>query len=304
MVSLDFKAFREAVFRLYNQGAFREALALMDEQAGRFPQEGCDLYYWRACLACRVGDPAAGLAWLQEASDRGDWYHESVLQDPDLAPLSESDQFAAVRAAFQERYAVAQAKAQPLLKAWSPAGEARGLLLALHGAGGNIESEEESDHWRPAVALGWRVALAQSSQVWAPGKYFWRDREVGITEVGGHVAALQAPETTVLAGFSQGAGLAMHAVLGGTLAVDRFLAVAPAIRPEALLPLLAACRREVRGYIVIGEQDRYCPAAVAVANAMKQAGLACELELHPGLGHDFPAGFPTALERRLAHLTR
>jgi predicted esterase len=138
--------------------------------------------------------------------------------------------------------------------------------------------------------------------VWAPGKYFWKDRTVAIAELATHLAALQAPEQTVLAGFSMGAGLAIQAVLGGTLGVRRFLAVAPAIRLEAVLPLLATCSPEVRGHIIIGEQDRYCPAAVELANAMKQAGLKCELELHAQMGHDFPPAFPSDLDRRLTAL--
>lgn len=38
------------------------------------------------------------------------------------------------------------------------------------------------------------------------------------------------------------------------------------------------------------------------ASAMRDAGLACELEVHPGLGHDFPTGFDADLPRRLAVL--
>lgn len=297
---MDFKTFRGEVFRLYFDGACREALALIDEHAERFSDEGSDLYFWRACLACRAGAEAEGLAWLEEARDRGYWYHEQILRDPDLAPLQ--DQLAPVREVFQGRYAAAQAGARPLLKTWGPVGEPRGLLLALHGAGGNIESVEVRDRWLPAVACGWRVALAQSSQVWAPGKYFWADRHKGMAEIADHLVALKAPSNTVLAGFSQGAGLALHAVLSGGLPVNRFLAVAPALRPDLVLSLLATRRHDVRGYIIMGEQDRYCQAAVEVANAMQLAGLQCELELHSGLGHDFPPDFAAGLEHKLAVL--
>jgi predicted esterase len=302
MADLNFQAFRDRVFHLYNLAAYSEALALIDEQAARFAQDGSDLYFWRACLACRAGDATAALAWLQEASDRGYWYHERMLQDPDLAMLHERDRLEPLRAVFRERHAAAQAQARPQLKEWSPTGPRKGLLLALHGAGGNIANEEEIAQWQPAVAQGWQVALAQSSQVWAPGKYFWQDRSLGITEVASHLATLQAPENTVLAGFSAGAALAIHAVLSGTLPVTRFLAVAPAIRLESVLPLLAACRRDVHGYVVVGELDWCRPASVELANAMRQGNLRCELELHPNLTHDFPPEFSAQLDQRLTTL--
>lgn len=298
----SFKDLQDEVFRLYNAHAYQEALALIDREAARFAAHGSDLYYWRACLACRAEGAEAGLRWLQEAADRGLWYHERMLQDPDLAPLRDDRRLTPLLAVFRERREAVQANARSVLQTFSPDGEARGLLLALHGNTSGFEDEEERDHWLPAVEAGWKVALAQSSQVCAPGRYFWADRGRALAEISTHLAALEAPETTVLAGFSAGGALVIHGVLGSTLPVNRFLAVAPAIRLESVMPLLEACRHDVRGYVVVGEHDFAYQAARQFAEAMRQAGLPCGLEVHPGLGHDFPAGFGAGLRQRLDRL--
>lgn len=303
IATLSFKAFRDRVVQLYSASAYEQALSLVAEHADQFRQHCSDLYYMRACLACRSGDAPSGLAWLQEACDQGYWYHESVLEDPNLTPLRGDSQFEDLRVVFRQRHAAAQSESQPKLKVSSPAGPPKGLVLFLHGNGGNIEDEEELAHWQPAVAAGWVVAFAQSSQVLAPGRYVWTDQSRGLAEVASHLTTLQAPENTVLAGFSAGGALAIHAVLNGSVPPTRFLAIGPAIEQESLAPLLATCRRDVHGYLVVGEQDFTCEATSEFASAMQRHNLKCRLELHPGVAHDLPPEFSAQLEDRLAFLS-
>lgn len=156
---MNFKAFRDKVFQLYNAAAYTEAMAFIDEHAAKFPMHVHGIYFWRACLSCRAGDAEAGLTWLQEASDQGYWYHETMLRDRDLSVLHDTGKLEPLQAVFQQRHAAAQAAARPELKVWSPSGSRRGLVLFLHGAGGNITDEEENRRWEPAVAAGWEVAF-------------------------------------------------------------------------------------------------------------------------------------------------
>lgn len=302
MAIRDFSDLQREVFRLYNQGAYREALALIDREAGRFPDYAPTFYFWRACLACRADGADAGLRWLQAAAEEGLWYHERMLNDPDLAPLRGDPRFEPLLKLFRERWEAAQAVARPVLRTYEPEGEPQGLLVALHGASSGFEQEEERARWTAATAAGWRVALAQSSQVWGPGLYSWRDRDRALAEVRAHLDSLGPHDPTVMAGFSMGAAVAMFGVLTGAFPATRFLAVAPAIRLETFRPLLAEARRDVRGYILIGDGDWMFKEVQEFASAMRDAGLACELEVHPGLGHDFPTGFDADLPRRLAVL--
>ncbi len=303
MTVRDFADLQKEVFRLHAEEAYREALALIDQEAGRFADHAADLYYWRACLACRADGADAGLRWLQAAADAGLWYHDRILNDPDLAPLRGDPRLEPLLALFRGRREAAQAQSRPVLHTYEPEGAPRGLLLALHGAGSGFEGHLERPHWISARAAGWRVALAQSSQVWTPGRYFWGDRDRALAEVSAHLDSLGPHDPTVLAGFSAGAAVAMFGVLSGALTATRFLAVAPAIRPETFLPLLAGARGDVRGYIVIGEGDWAFKAAREFASAMTEAGLTCELEVHPGLGHDYPPDFAARLQERLAALS-
>jgi predicted esterase len=296
----DFKPFRDQVFTLYTQQAYTEAMALINQKADAFAPQASDLFYWRACLASCMGDKAGGLGWLQEASDGGIWYHDRILNDPDLALLRETPEFAQLQALFQERCERAQAKSRPELKTWEPIDTPRGLLMALHGASGS--NLTEGDHWRRAVDFGWRVAAAQSSQVWAPGRYHWVDLDKATEELRQHLAALGEGERTALGGFSMGGGLAIRSVLSGTLPARRFFGVAPSFRLENMLPLLQTADPTVRGYIVVGQKDRFYEPIVQFAAAMKDAGLQCHVEEHSDLNHDYPPAFAASLQRGLSFL--
>lgn len=303
MQDVAFKAFRREIFALYERGAYAEALALIDQKFGCFPDYESDLFFWRACLAGRMGDGKAAIDALRQAAARGHWYHERMLRDPDLDLIRSSEELAELQRTFQERYERAQQEARPHREIWEPEGSQQGLLIALHGAGGSILTE--GDYWRQAAALGWRVAALQSSQVLAPGRYHWQDADKAAAELREHAAAVGAAPLTVLAGYSMGAGLAIRAVLSGVVPARGFLAVAPSVRVEQVIPLLATAPPGVRGYIVVGKEDgwSYGP-ATQLAAALQEAGLECAVEAHDGLGHDYPADFAASLRRGLAFLQK
>lgn len=303
MQDAEFKQLRTQVFEMYGRGAYEEALALIEEKWEAFPDFESDLFFWRACLAGRLGDGAGAIDALRQAAERGHWYHERMLRDPDLDLIRSSEELAELQRLFQERYERAQAEARPRREVWEPHGSLQGLLVALHGAGGSILTE--GHYWRSAVDLGWRVAALQSSQVMGPGRYHWQDADKATEELQQHLAAIGEALLTVLAGFSMGAGVAIRAVLSGTVPARGFLAVAPSIRMEQMTPLIAAAPRDLRGYIVVGTEDgwSYGP-ATQLAAALRGAGLECSVEKVEGLDHDYPADFAASLERGLAFLQK
>ncbi|MDW8403817.1 TPR end-of-group domain-containing protein [Chloroflexus sp.] len=301
MSEAAFRVFRAQVFALHNQHSYQAALALIDQHAPLFPQYESDLFFWRACLTGCMGDKAGAIGWLQQAAERGLWYHERMLRDPDLDLLRGSAELAQLQALFHQRYAQAQAASIPQRRVWEPAGSAHGLLLALHGASGSIVIE--GGYWQPATELGWRVAMLQSAQLWAPGRYHWADTAQALAEVRQHLAELAPAPMTVMAGFSMGAAVAIRAVMSGAVAANRFLAVAPAIRPEQVEPLIAAANPHTRGYVVIGDLDSLYRPVLEWANALQQAGLPCEVEVCRGVSHDYPPDFMATLRRGLAFLT-
>ncbi|MBO2521375.1 MAG: alpha/beta hydrolase [Clostridia bacterium] len=300
MHEAEFQRFRSQLFALYDQKAYAEALALIDEKGGAFSDFESDILFWRACLAGRLGDRDGALAALRKAAERGYWYHERMLRDPDLDGIRDSEELAELQNVFLERYQRAQAEARPDRRVWEPRGAARGLLVALHGGSGSLASEGEL--WRPAAEWGWRVAALQSSQVLAPGRFHWSDRGKALEEVRAHLAALGAERSAVLAGFSQGAALAIRWALSQEVPAQGFLAVAPSFRMEQVAPLVDGAPRGLKGYIVIGTGDWCYASAKELAAALAKAGLACFVEARDGLGHDYPPAFEESLRRGLEFL--
>lgn len=303
MQDVEFQQFRTQVFELYERKAYADALALIDEKLEAFPDFESDVFFWRACLAGRVGDSAGAIDALRRAAERGHWYNERLLRDPDLDIIRDTAELAELLQVFQQRHERAQAEARPQQQVWEPQGAARGLMAALHGAGGSIVTE--GDYWRSAVDLGWRVAVLQSSQVWGPNRYHWQDTVKAAEEIRQHLEKIGEAPVTVMAGFSMGAGLAIRLALSGTVAANGFFVVAPSFRMEQIAPLVATAPRGLRGYIVVGTEDgwSYGPTA-QLAAALREAGLECCVEAVEGLDHDYPADFATCLQRGLAFLQK
>lgn len=107
-------------------------------------------------------------------------------------------------------------------------------------------------------------------------------------------------------GFSAGARPAMRWALAGSPGSPvGFVAVAPAVFPKDLEPALvrAGVDRGVPGVILLGEKDDDVgEGARATYESLRQAGLACRLDLLPGLGHTYPDDFDIRLRTALEPL--
>lgn len=302
-------------FELYYQGNYREALDLISREGPRFPEEANMVYYFKVCLSSVAGDTEAALSALKEAVDQGIWYAVSNLrQDTDLGPLQGLPEFERLVEICRERSAAAQAAAMPTRLTLRPEAAAEAtpaaaspLLITLHGNGGNARGS--ADHWRPAVRDGWTVVLPQSSQVWGADSYVWNDLDWGEREVRQHLAEIRQefpvdPARTVLAGFSMGGGLATWMALGRAIDARGFLVVGPFLNDLGPLRQRVAEIQPtgLRGYIIVGEEDRSFSKSQEIAAIMRGRGLACELEVHPGMGHEFPQDFEQSLRKGLAFI--
>ncbi|WP_298402360.1 hypothetical protein [uncultured Chloroflexus sp.] len=107
------RGLRAQVFARYNQHSCAAAPTLIDQRMSLFRQYESDLFFRRACLAGCTGDRTSVIGWLQQAADRGLWYHERMLRDSDLDIVRGTEVFAKLQVLFQQRYAQAQAVATP-----------------------------------------------------------------------------------------------------------------------------------------------------------------------------------------------
>lgn len=260
----------------------------------------------RLCMASLLNEPQRALGYLEAALNGGYWYPVNMLrEDPDLKSLQGLPAFERLAERSRQLGEEAQARAVPkrlTLKPDRPQTSSR-LLIALHGNGRNAENT--APYWRPATQAGWTVVLPQSSQVGGHNAFIWNDRAWGIREVRQHAAeaGLETgadPSRTLIGGFSMGGGLAAWMALTGEMDVRGFLSVGPYLADvDELRQALAKCRPpDVRGYIVIGDADDHCyQVSQGIAALMKEYGLECQLEVHPGMGHVYPENLDESLRK-------
>ena len=288
--------------------AYAEALDLVTREAHIFSEHAQKVvYYWRMTMACRLNEKALALQLLKEAVQAGYWY-AGLETDPDFQLLRGDAEFEHLAKLGIERRAQAIANAIPVMKTLlpDPRFSPYPLLLALHGSNANIEVQVK--HWESAVQHGWMVALPQSSQMFAPGTYTWNDWEWAQQEVCQRYTSLcnEYPvdlERVVLAGFSQGGGLALWLVLSGTIKAQGLVLVGPFLDEiTSIVPFLEKHVPDgLRVYLVAGQRDRYCHGiAQQLATLLPKYGIVCKLEDYPDLDHSFPKDFEKKLPEALS----
>jgi predicted esterase len=318
--STTFRAQREHVVDLFTQGRYESALAEAGTLRRRFAARG-EIPFWMACALCRLGRADEALAVLREGNDCGLWWPtEWLLDDDDLTPLR-------ARAGLKEVVAASQRlrtthltsdhvpdpiilpPAPPPETKTPPTGSLRGLVLALHGWG-----EQMADFvgpWREAARAGLVVAVPESSQELTPAFFVWDDRERARDDVARALSRLRRrwridERRSLYAGFSQGGGLAVSwALAGGPLRTGAFLAIGTGlsdVAPGALGAHDQAAARGARGRLIVGDADEACDDARALHRALRDAGVACDLQLVPGLKHDLPDDFDARLKETLGLL--
>lgn len=311
MADAEQDAFDEAaaaVIRLYAEKRYAEALVRARDAAELFPEWRATTSFWAACLLSLIGDHDAAIAELADGLEHGAWWGAARLrEDPDLAPLRGRADFDAIVDAARALQATHPSR--PALEILRPPVPVRGLVIALHGAGGM--SETTRPRWDPATGLGYIVGLPLSSQRWGSDSdgRTWDDPHVAlreVTDVRNRLVAEFEPVGTlpIFAGFSQGGRRILKWVLAdGPLDVRRFVVVGPGVRSvsDEMKPQLAAAARSgVRGAFVVGEQDFMLEPATHMHRAMLEAGIHVRLDVVPGVEHAFPPDFADRLPDLLA----
>ena len=295
---------------LVQAGSYAEALELVTREAHLFPDYAQKVVYsWRMTMACRLNNKALALQLLKEAIAAGHWYSD-LRDNPDFQLLHGEPEFERLAEICAERRAQARATAVPVLKTLQPDHQFAPypLLLALHGAHSNVESF--ASHWSAAVSHGWLVGLPQSSQAFGPGTFSWNDWEGAIQEVQKQYATLCTeypidPQRVVLAGFSQGGGLAAWLALSGMIKARGLILVGPFLpKVEDLIPLMEAHHPQgLRAFLVAGQRDQYClGVAQRLATLLPQHGIVCKLDVYPDLEHNFPLEFESRLPYALEYV--
>lgn len=308
-MAMTFSDLATQMFAQYNAGQPEQALAVVNQHAGDFPEEISTIRIWQICLQALTGQTETAKATLKQALDGGLWYApEALTGDPDLAALQDDPEFKALLTRSAAMYEQARRAARPEMQVFAPAGasEPLPLLMALHGMGGN--TAQTAAYWQDLSKQGWLVAVPQSSQIVNLGGYVWDDQSLTEQELTAHYQKLCAeypidPLRVVLAGFSQGGGLAISLSLSGLIPAVGFIGVAPWLPTvEALLqaPDLAL-ERPLRGVILTGGKDAPHTAMFEQIEALfNKLGLPYQHHHNPEVGHAYPPDFPALRREALA----
>jgi pimeloyl-ACP methyl ester carboxylesterase len=308
----EFDDLQERVFALYAERRFQEIRGLLDGAVERFPNHRSFITYGQACIDSLLGDPKQALERLRRGAEEGLFYLESSLRtDPDLAAARAlpgyEEMVGEVRRAAERANAHRPERPEVLLFA-PEAAPVRGLLIGLHMFARS--AAESAPYWRPASEMGLVVVVPESTQVGGDGEPAWTHSAVTARDVRlAREEALdrypEAAAATVLGGASQGGGRAAAMALTGDPFPCRGLVAAVSAYPD--LPDVPATARDaaargLRAYLLTGDRDTTRDQVEHLYADLLAGGVQAELDVVPGLGHEFPDDFPERLHRAVGFI--
>jgi hypothetical protein len=283
---------------------YDEAKRLVERHGSRFPEERWHIDYWLMILSALVGEGKKANIILQQAVDSGLWWPERYLDQEELNPHLDQS---LVATCYQRRDA-ALARSKPTLTTHRPVSEEDKppLLFVFHRNHSNVSRDGEN--WRPALELGWGLALPQSSQMVGPDTHVWDDRDKALAEIELLTQDLRRKssfdlERVITGGYVTGGNLAIRTALNATLGTAGFIALSPFI-PDLEATFLPLLRQRdpasLRGVITIGERDSRCyPGALELAEHLQAAGAAVDVRVYPDFSQGYPPDFEAFLPEAL-----
>ena len=319
MGSRDFLHYRDQIFDLYNARKYREALAVAFQAKEKFPERNAKTSYWIGCLESRLGESEQALQTLELASKDGVWWpDEALLMEPDLEPLQSRPEFKAIVAESRRLKQRALLTAKPGVMVLTPRNfspqETYPLIIALTRRIGH--PGDFAEHWVSARNGGFILAIPHSSQPISSEEYCWDQPERSEGDVAWAYKQIRDkynidPAKVIVAGFSQGAALAMYLTLNRTFPCRGFIAVAasdwvaPEDKPasqrdhpsEAFATFVKAKDvRGLKGVVIMGDKDPFLPKVKKLLEEMVERGFKGEIDVVQNLGHEFPKDFERRLE--------
>ena len=252
--------------------------------------------YRTAAAYAMAGELNKAMAWLETSAERGYSGVRTFETDADidvLRPLPAFvDVLARVNANAAERIDVFKAAAkdaEPVMI--RPRGhdseKPTPLLIALHGTGGT--GKATARQWRGAAARAGAILIAPDAIRPSGNGYAWVFRDESEWYVEDLIEQAKKDYTigpVILAGFSQGANIAMAMGRSHPDLLDAVIPVCGHWEDDA-----AAMPRDATGpnwYLMIGERDPWVATNTSAERALDEAGMDAELRVLPRLGHQVP----------------
>lgn len=308
MKQLSFDELTGQMMDLYRKSKYADALQIVEQNADRFPEHSARITFWKMCLLSLCGRSKDVMSVFQKGLDAGLWWAESQFRDPDLDAVRDLPEFKHLAAVSQEKYEKTRThvkRDQTILLPEASASGLYALLIALHGGAGNKDSNLE--YWEIARQKGWLVLSPQSTQSLYSGSYSWIEPEQALADLDVYVRQTLKDhpideQRMVIAGFSQGSGMAIYAALSGKLNIRGFIGIGTYwADPESLTPLAqsASQTKAIRGYFVVGEKDPTLNKTKEIQKVLDENKIQFGEEVHPDLEHEFPSDFETSFDKAI-----
>jgi predicted esterase len=304
-------------YAAYDAKDWPTAIRLGEQVAAASPEDPAAAFYV-ACVHARAGHRDEALAWLERAADRGCANLELLDADPGLAVARGDARYGPAREAIARNRdaAVQQARAKapdaPIV--FHVPGFAddrspieRPLIVALHGYGSS-PADMLPAFRALADATGAVLALPQALKPHGAG-YDWVSTDQAEVVVLGAIESARKrapfdPRQIVLAGFSQGAGMAMRVALRHPDRVRGVLAMA-GYHDERLVPGPNAERaRRLRVALLVGGDDDYAASNREAEQRLRAARFPVLLRVFPNVGHRLPPNAIAEMKDAIAFLLR
>jgi predicted esterase len=302
----------------FTQETYEAGLGLASAALEEFPEQLPTINYWRMCFAARLEEPLAANQILDQTLADGVWYSEMILRkSPSLAGMQGEETFEKLVDVSLKMQAADATAQLPILvtrpkDACGPEDEGCPTIVFLHG---NQDSAHANlPHWGQLGNAGWLVALPQSETALWAGAYAWSDFESAAQQIEDHFARLAEnysidPSHIVLAGFSMGAEVALALALSGRIYCHGFILLGPGgpfmDDPNEWEDLLDQAEgRELRGYIITGDEDDTIPQGQVrdLVQRLNKRGFHTQHETFGSLGHEYPPNWEETLETALAYI--
>jgi predicted esterase len=302
MESMTFHELTDQMVALYHQDKKEEALRLIEQNQGSFPEQAARLTFWRMCFLSLMGRTDDTISVFQQGLDSGLWWHAELFADPDLNAVRDVPEFQRLVTISQEKYEEAQGQVErdyTILLPDPPASGLYPLLITLHGRNGNKESDLVQ--WELARQRGWLVLSCQSTQPVFQGAFHWDNPARGLEDVLFYYEQVSQqhsidPQRIVIAGFSQGSGMAMYTALKGHLPVRGFIGIGTWWADPAGL---TGESTDVRGYFITGEKDHTLERAREIQEVLRKNDVEFAEEVHADLGHEFSSDFRASFDKAI-----
>ena len=322
-----FQDYRIDVMRFYQEKKYLDALKAAVDASKQFPEDKPKTTFWIACLESRLGNLDRAVQALREGVEQGVWWPVETLRDSDLDSIRKRSEFSLILAECERLKQESAKTAKPELLVKRPSGIATGeswpILVVCHRRYGE-RPDQTAQEWSSILENGIGLAVPWSSQVYSSDGRCWDNLDTAEKDMAWVYSELKKHQgidldRLVLAGFSQGAALAIHLTLKRAFPSKGFVAVAPSdwIVPESRpaterdhpSPAFTSFIQSsngmgFRGQIIIGENDPFLKKIEFLKDEMIRRGLECNYSVERRVGHEYPLNFDSKLTESLNFVLR